>query len=216
MYVKDRMVTNLITADVNATVSEVLQMMKDNDLHRIPIMENGVLKGLITESVITSNTPNNASSLSIYEINYMLNNIKAFEIMIKNPITIHPDELLEEAALKMRKNNIGCLLVSDGDKLNGIITLNDIFDAFVDLLGYLQNGTRYVINIQEDKVGILNDISACFKDCDISISNLAVYKTSRGIEVVVIANGENSDKALDSLRNAGYNVTSVLELKNAK
>lgn len=212
MYVKDNMIPSPITIGPDQSVSDAVDLMSENKLHRIPVVDNsGKLVGLVTESVITSNTPNNASTLSVYELNYLLNKLKITDIMIKDVITIGKDALLEEAATVLRKNDIGCLpVVEEDDKLIGIITHNDIFTAFIDLLGYNHNGTRYVINIPEDKPGILESIAGILSNEGISISNLAVYNNSRGIEVVVITHGY--EDASDKLAAAGYKVSSVLKL----
>ena len=213
MYVKDNMVPDPIVISPNQSVSEAMDIMSENNLHRLPVVDgSGKLVGLVTESVITSNTPNNASSLSVYELNYLLNNLKIADIMIRDVITIDKEALLEEAATIMRKSNIGCLpVVDENNNIEGIITHNDIFTAFIDLLGYNKNGTRYVINITEDKTGIMESIAGIFKINDVSISNLAVYSSSRGLEVVVISNGYNDIS--DKLKDAGYNVTSVIRLQ---
>ena len=214
MYVKDKMTTNLVKINLNASVTEAIETMGEHKLHRIPVVdEKDKLCGLLTATTINKNTPNNSSSLSIYEINYMLNKIKVSDIMIKDVKTIDEDALLEEAAEKMRENNIGCLVVTEKNKVKGIITHNDIFDAFIDYLGYHQKGTRYVIQILEDKVGVLNDISRCFMEKQINISHLVVDHSERGIEVVVIANGKDSDKARDILKKNGYDVINTTALK---
>ena len=143
----------------------------------------------------------------------MLNNIKVSDIMIKDVVTISSGTMLEEAAQKMIDHNIGCLIVTNNDVVEGIITHNDIFDAFIEYLGYHQNGTRYTIAIPEDKVGVLNDISRCFKEKNISISHLVVDHSERGIEVVVIAVGNNSNTAKDILEQNGYKLNDICELK---
>lgn len=213
MYVKDNMIASPITIGPNSSVSEAVELMSENKLHRLPIVDgSGKLVGLVTESVITSNTPNNSSSLSVFELNYLLNKLKISDIMIRDVITIGKDALLEEAATVLRKNDIGCLpVVDENNKLIGIITHNDIFTAFIDLLGYNHNGMRYVISIPEDKPGILKDIATVLSKEDISISNLAVYNNTRGIEVVVITYGY--EDASDKLEEAGYKVSSVIKLK---
>lgn len=213
MYVKDKMTKSLKTIGINASVTEAIELMGENKLHRIPVIDaNNKLLGLLTASTINKNTPNNSSSLSIYEINYMLNKIKVSDIMLRDVVTINPEALLEEAAAKMRENNIGCLPVVENDKVIGIITHNDIFDAFIDYLGYHQKGTRYVIHVPEDKPGVLHKISKFFMDKEISISHLVVDHSDRGTEVVVIAGGDNSDQAKDILIENGYNVVNVTEL----
>ncbi len=213
MYVKDNMVSSPITLRPQQSVSEAVDIMSENDLHRLPVVdENGKLVGLVTESIITSNTPNNASSLSVFELNYLLNKLTISDIMIKDVVTIGKEALLEEAAVLMRKNDIGCLpVVTEENELIGIITHNDIFTAFIDLLGYNHNGLRYVISIPEDKPGILEDICRIFKESDISISNLAVYNNSRGIEVVMIVYGYKD--ITDKLTQAGYKVTGCMKLQ---
>ncbi|MBQ1347677.1 MAG: CBS domain-containing protein [Erysipelotrichaceae bacterium] len=212
MYVKDNMVSGPITIGPDQSVSEAIDLMSENGLHRLPVVDkNGKLAGLITEGVITSNTPNNATSLSVFELNYLLNKLTIKDIMIKDVITIGKDALLEEAATILRKNDIGCLPVVDEDNtLIGIITHNDIFTAFIDLLGYNHVGTRYVISVEEDRTGILEDICRVFKEQDVSIANMAVYNSSRGIEIVVIVHG--FDDITDKLEKAGYKVTSVMKL----
>lgn len=216
MYVKDKMSTNLITTTKGVSISEVIQLMGDNKKHRIPVVDdNNNLIGLLTDTTINSNTPNNSSSLSIFEINYMLNNIKVEDIMIKDVLTVNEDMLLEEAAQIMIDHTISCLPVVNGKKLVGIITHSDIFASFIDMLGFHQDGVRYVIHIPEDKVGVLNDISRCFKEKNISISHLVVDNSSRGIEVIVIATGKNANDALDILKENNYDVVNVTKLKNA-
>ena len=213
MYVKDNMVSSPITIGADASVSEAVDLMSENKLHRLPVVDGeNHLIGLITEGVITENTPNNASSLSVFEINYLLNKLTIRDIMISDVITISKDALLEEAATILRKYDIGCLpVVDEENKVIGIITHNDIFSAFIDLLGYNQNATRYVVNIQEDKVGIMEDIARVFKENDISISNIAVYSGIRGLEIVVIGDGYKD--ITDQLQAASYNVTSVMKLR---
>ena len=206
------MVSGPITIGPDQSVSEAIDLMSENGLHRLPVVDkNGKLAGLITEGVITSNTPNNSTSLSVFELNYLLNKLTIKDIMIKDVITIGKDALLEEAATILRKNDIGCLPVVDEDNtLIGIITHNDIFTAFIDLLGYNHVGTRYVISVEEDRTGILEDICRVFKEQDVSIANMAVYNSSRGIEIVVIVHG--FDDITGKLEKAGYKVTSVMKL----
>ena len=212
MYVKDNMIPSPITIRPDQSVSEAVDLMSENKLHRLPVVDDQEkLIGLVTESVISRNTPNSASSLSVYELNYLLNKLKISDIMIRDVITIGKDALLEEAATVLRKFDIGCLPVTEEDgRLIGIITHNDIFTAFIDLLGYNHSGMRYVISISEDRPGIMEDVARIFKEEEVSISNLAVYNNTRGIEVVVIAKGY--DDVTQKLKDAGYKVTSTMKL----
>jgi len=210
MYVKNKMTKNPVTIDKNVTISEALDMFVTNDFHRLPVVDNtNRLIGLITEGVIQANTPSHATSLSIHELNYILNKTNIDSIMIKNVITINPDALLEEAADKMRKHGINCLPVVDAShKLLGIITQKDIFGAFIELLGYYEEGTRLVVDVPEDKVGILAKISALLAKEDINITNLAVYRDET-VSVVIRVSDVRAEKIRALLEENGYQVTDV-------
>lgn len=216
MYVKDNMTRNPYTVGQEQSVSEALDIMSASKVHRLPVVDKkGKLIGIVTESLIASNTPNNSSSLSVFELNYLLNKLQIKDIMIKEPISCYPDTLLEEAATTLRKHDIGCLpVVNEENALVGLITHNDIFEAFINLMGYNQNGIRYVINVAEDKPGIMEGIAKVCMDNNVSISNLAVYHTDRGIEVVVITTGDND--ITDKLVQAGYNITNTTKLTGKK
>ena len=211
MYVKDYMTRNPYTITPNKTVSDAINVMSVSDVHRLPVVDQkGKLIGLLTQGRIQKNTPNNTSTLSVFELNYLLNKLSVNDIMknVEDVVTIGPDALLEEAATVMRKGDIGSLPVVDKDNnLIGIITHNDIFTAFINLLGYNNSGLRYVINVKEDKPGIMEEIARCFSENGISINNLAVYNNVRGIEVVVIA--ADKEDITKQLIEKGFNVTST-------
>ena len=217
MYVKDQMIQKPFCIVKETTISKALEVMETHHFHRLPVVDgNHRLIGLITEGMIADKTPGQATSLSIYELNYLLSKTSVEEIMTKDVVTIGPDALLEEAAVTMRTHDIGCLPVVDESKhVVGIITQNDIFTAFIDMLGYQRGGARYVIKIKEDKLGVLRDVADCFSDLGINITNLAVDNNSRGIEVVVIANGEGCETATDALIERGYEVTDFMILNNS-
>lgn len=210
MYIKDRMTKNPICIDENTSISKALDIMANKGFHRLPIVDNdNHLLGLVTEGLISENTAGSATALSIYEINYLISKMTVKDIMVKDIITINPDALLEEAAVIMRKNDIGCLVVVENEKVVGIITQNDIFTAFLDLLGYKHGGTRYVVNIQKDEPGELAKIANHIAKMNANISNLAVYHNSRGIEVVIIVDNDHLKEGLEEL---GYNVTNVINI----
>ena len=134
MYIKDQMTRNPYCISPKTTISKALEIMSVNSFHRLPVVDSDYnLLGLITAGMISDKTPSKATSLSIYELNYLLSRTSVEEIMEKDVKTINPDALLEEAASKMRLYDISCLPVVENDKVVGIITHNDIFKAFIDL-----------------------------------------------------------------------------------
>ncbi len=207
MYVKDHMTKNPYCITSDTSISSSLDIMDKHNFHRLPVVdETGKLIGLVTEGLISESSGSNRTSLSIYELNYLLSKTKVKDIMIKEVITISPEVLVEEAAEKMRKYHINVLpVVDETNKVVGMITESDIFSAFMDLLGYPVKGSRFSIHISEDAYGILGKIGDIFAENNISLLRLAVYHSERGIEVVVITE-EKCPQMKDVLTSAGWEV----------
>lgn len=81
--VKDYMTKNVICAEPDATISQIIDLMKEKGIHRVPVVEKGQLVGLITEGMISNSGTTNATSLSIYELNYLLSKTTVSTVMVK-------------------------------------------------------------------------------------------------------------------------------------
>ena len=209
MYVKNYMTAEVITISEETKILEALDLMKDHQIHRLPVTKDGQIKGLVTEGIIQENSPSTATSLSIHEMNYLLTKTAVGDIMLKNVITIAPDALLEEAADTMRKNQVSVLPVIGTDhKLVGIITEKDIFAAFLDLLGYYNQGTRVVVDIEDDHTGILEKLTRLFTEEQMNIDQIAVYRQAGLTQVVIQVASVEVAKIKQKLMDNGYTVSS--------
>ncbi|MFS7002148.1 CBS and ACT domain-containing protein [Carnobacterium maltaromaticum] len=209
MYVKNYMTAEVITISEETKILEALDLMKDHQIHRLPVTKDGQIKGLVTEGIIQENSPSTATSLSIHEMNYLLTKTAVGDIMLKNVITIAPDALLEEAADTMRKNQVSVLPVIGTDhKLVGIITEKDIFAAFLDLLGYYNQGTRVVVDIKDDHTGILEKLTHLFTEEQMNIDQIAVYRQAGLTQVVIQVASVGVAKIKQKLMDNGYTVSS--------
>ena len=215
MYVKDHMTLDPITIDPDVTLLKALEIMGKNHFHRLPVVKDGRLVGLITEGLVNENSGKENTSLAIYELNYLLSRTYAKDIMITDVRTVSPDAWIEDAAEIMLQNEINVLPVVDGDKkVVGIITEKDLFKAFLKLTGYRKQGTRFVIKV-EDKPGEFAKICKLFADNDANLENIGVYHSKvRGVETVVRATGEVSvEKMTEVLKDAGFEVVNVWQTK---
>lgn len=206
MSVRDFMSTNLIVVTPTTKIFDAVDLMKKNDIHRLPVVENEKLVGLITEGTIQSAMPSQATSLSVYEVNYLLNKTIVADIMVKDVQTISPDALLEDGIAQMRRNSVGVLPVIEGEKLIGIITNNDIFDAFLKITGYNDGGTRIQLKITRDQQGVLADLARLLADNDYSILTIVVNR--KATETIVEMQIETQEVAdvQKVLTTAGYQV----------
>ncbi|HOJ09327.1 MAG TPA: CBS and ACT domain-containing protein [Clostridiales bacterium] len=209
MNVKSRMTSNPYTISPEATIAEALELMRSNNVRRLPVVRNGKLVGIVTEREIQEVSPSKATTLSIFELNYLLSKTKVSAVMTKEVITISPDALLEEAAVLMRDNRVGALPVIQDGKVVGIITETNIFDAFIDLLGFRESGTRICVEV-EDSPGILADVARVIKGFGANITHLVVYRSNTGkSDIIIRVNTTNTDEMIQSLEKQGYKVTSV-------
>lgn len=210
MSVSDFMTTDIVTVSPETPIFDAVDLMKKHDIHRLPVLENNRLVGLITEGIIQEAMPSKATSLSVYEVNYLLNKTVVKDVMIKNVETIAPDALLEDAIATMRKNNIGVLPVIENDELKGIITNNDIFDAFLKITGYNGGGTRVTIQVPEDRKGILANIAQLLADNNLSIATIVVNRMDAATIIEIQVESQDVTTIEQVLVAAGYVVLNVV------
>lgn len=210
MDVKSRMTKNPICIEVDAKISDVVDLMSEHHLHRIPVVSGKKLVGLVTEGQIARKGPSKATSLSIYELNYLLSKTSVDAIMIKDVITIHEDRFLEDAALLMQKHDIGCLpVVNDDNEVVGILTQNDVFAAFLDILGYRERGSRICIEV-DDKIGAIGELSDVFVKHEVNITHVGVYrKEGNKADLIFRVDTFQTEKLEQDLNDHGYRVLSV-------
>ena len=148
MLVGERMSHPVITVSPNSPMQEAHKLMRDEKIRRLPVVnDRGKLVGIVSESDLLHASPSDASSLSVWEMNYLLSKIAVKDIMTRDVITVRTDTPLEDAARNMVDNKIGGLPVVRDDEVIGIITETDLFKVFLELLGARESGTRLTVLI---------------------------------------------------------------------
>jgi acetoin utilization protein AcuB len=142
MLVQDRMTLNPITIAPDASVHDAFRVMNDNGIRYLPVLDKrNKLLGLVTQTDLLRASPSAATTLTVFEANYLLAHLKVEEVMSRPVISVPEDAPLEEAAQLMVDKEISCLPVVRAEgrrpagRLVGIITESDIFRAFVEILG---------------------------------------------------------------------------------
>ncbi|MCI9468214.1 MAG: CBS domain-containing protein [Oscillospiraceae bacterium] len=200
MFVKARMTPNPVTVTPDVSVSEAFSIMKERQFRRIPVVQGGKLIGIVTEKELQQVSPSKATSLSVFELNYLLEKTTIKDAMSKDPITVQDDDLIEKAALLMRTNKVGALPVMHGDKLVGIITESDIFDAFIDTMGFRNPGVRLDLCLR-DPGGDIPAVTQVISQAGGKISHLTMYGDG---ELVVRISEERSEAVIKALTDVGF------------
>jgi CBS domain-containing protein len=138
--VKDWMTPHVKVVDTNVPMTDAYNMMKQYGIRRLPVVHAGKLVGIVTLGDLREARPSPATSLSIYELNYLLAKLTVGQVMTHHPYTVTPNTPVQHAARIMLERKVGGLpVVEDGDRVVGIITESDIFRMLVDQWDYFTN-----------------------------------------------------------------------------
>jgi len=129
--VRDLMTISCVTAPPTTPVVEAHQLMLQKRIRHLLVTEGPTLVGIVTDRDIRLNLPSPATSLSVWEINYLLARMTVGFVMSKSVVTIESGREASEAAQLLLDHKIGALPVVDRGHLVGIITETDLLRAFV-------------------------------------------------------------------------------------
>ncbi|MGC9323599.1 MAG: CBS domain-containing protein [Desulfomonilia bacterium] len=164
MKVESWMVSDVITIGKDSGIRDALLIMKKYSVRHLPVVENGLFAGLVT-----------LGDLKQVILASMLETLKVSDVMIQEPFTITRDTSLEKAAQIIYEKRIGCLPVVEKGKLVGILTVNDIMKAFIDIMGVLKAGSRVDV--------ILKNVHGSFDEVVTIIEKYGGYIISAGMSI---------------------------------
>lgn len=213
MYIKDRMTKDPYTIQVNASISALMALMREKGLKKIPVLDGERVVGIVTDRDVERVSPSKATTLSVFEINYLLSKSTVRDAMTKDVLTVLPDAHIEDAAVLMRDERISALLVVDENKkLVGIVTESDLFDALIDMLGARFKGTRLLIRIA-NRPGMLSKLGAVISESGTNISHLAmvVADDDSDAEMLLRTDSKDVSQLEQAIKNAGFEILNIAE-----
>jgi acetoin utilization protein AcuB len=161
MLVKDWMTRDPLVVSPRTSVEEAIRMMRQHRVRHLPVVTEGnTLVGIVTQTDVLQASPSPATSLSVWEINFLLAKMQVRDAMTAKVVVVSEDCPLEEAALVMAERKIGCLPVVQSTRLVGIITETDLFNIFTEQLGARSTGLRLMLLIRDVK-GELARLAGC-------------------------------------------------------
>ena len=149
MLIRNWMTTDVIAVTPETSLLKLSKIMRDNNIRRVPVVdEKGCLAGIISDRDVRDASPSKATTLDMYEMHYLLAELKAKDIMTPRPLTVKPTDTVEKAAMLMLDNKIGGLpVVDENARLTGIISDQDVFKALVTITGVREGGIQIGIEI---------------------------------------------------------------------
>lgn len=163
MKIRDMMTRNPITVQPETLVLDARKIMKEKNIRRLPVVEKGKLVGIVTKYDLLEASPSSATSLSVYELNYLLAKLQVREIMTRDPVTVTPETPFEEALQIGKEKKIGSFPVVEKGKLVGITTESDILRYLIQALGIGKEGSRITIVASEGNLEEMNRMLSIIK-----------------------------------------------------
>ena len=215
MLVKDRMSTPPVTIIPEIPFQDALKLMREKGYRRLPVVSrSGELVGIVSERDLLYATPSPASSLSVWELNYLLSQLQVREIMTKHVITTTPETPIEDAAEVMATRKIGGLpVVDESNYVVGVITETDIFKALVEMLAMHQSGVRLTLDVPE-RMGVLGELGTAIAELGGNIMGVGVYdsKIPNHRRLLVKVQGVTKGQLVDLLDKLGDHVIEAREV----
>jgi len=208
MRVSEFMTTNVITVSSKTSITEARRYMVTHGVRRLPVVDKGSLVGIVTERRIAEASPSSATTLSIWEINYLLGKMTVGEIMNKMVTTIRPDTTAESAIALAQELKIGALCVVDEGYLVGIVTTNDfVYRILNPVLGIGKPGVRlHIYNCGE--ACQIEEVLRLIDKNNLKIETLHIDESCERDtrDLIVQVNVTNPGKLIADLTGLGYKV----------
>jgi acetoin utilization protein AcuB len=208
MLVRDWMTADPESVTAATPVMEAMQRLREGGYRRLPVVRDGKLVGIVTDRDLKEATPSKATTLSVYELNYLLSKLTVKEVMTAPVMTIGPDDAIEEAALAMETHRVSGLPVVDHGKVVGILTITDLLRAFVRFLGLREGGTRVTIDLPDEPGVLARAAEAAPPSNVVAVVTAGVIEGQRRRLVLRVA-GEGAEAFPERLAAHGIEVRDV-------
>lgn len=178
MFVSRSMTRKIITIDENTDILEAKKKMAEHRIRHLPVVaKDNRLCGIVTDRDIRSAMPSSVLDDPDRDMDQArLAKIKVTEIMTKNPITLSPQDTLQDALLMIQERKVGAFTVVDEQGiLKGILSTRDLMRAFINVLGIGEPGTLLCILVEE-KIGQMKKIVDAVTEENISFGSILVAR----------------------------------------
>jgi acetoin utilization protein AcuB len=223
MIVRNWMQANPITIPSDTLVSEAKRLLTDNNLHVLPVVDNGRLRGLVTRANMLRMGHFVMRTQSTDEFNFFVNRLKVRDVMVRNPATVRSDDTMEHCLLKGQNLGMAQFPVMDGEEVVGIISANEIFQLAAHCLGGWEHRSGVTLAPLKLGPGVLGRIADVAEAAGAVLQ--AIYPVGRRVKpdddgftertVILRFHTGEIDKVVAALAAAGFPVVESTEVREA-
>jgi acetoin utilization protein AcuB len=208
MLIRHIMSSPVVTITTDTPVLEAAKLMKEKNIERLPVVDRGKLKGVVTKDRVLRASPSMATSLSLHELHYLVAKLTVKEIMERDVVTVSPDTTVETAVNLAQTKRVGCTPVVDAGRVVGIVTTNDLFYLVLNpLLGIGEKGARVIVHHADTPEKMAKALE-CVAESGHQVLNAAYLPSRRGDEkdFLVHIEDDNPTTLLMCMRGKGIEV----------
>jgi len=209
MNVRDIMTTNVVTIPSSTSLADAKRIMEAHRFSRLPVVDKGKLVGIVTEHRLESVSPSKATSLTVWELTYLLEKTPVKKIMERDVVTVSPDMSAEESLAVAQGHKVGALVVVEDGRVVGIATTNDFFYKIVNpILGLGEPGSRIGVTGGGNGKALEEIISTVNKlGLEITTVHIEQLPEAKARDVCVHVSSEDVKKLVSALKAKGYKVS---------
>lgn len=208
MLVRDIMTSNLITVSSDTLMVEAGKTMEFHRIERLPVVDRGKLAGIVTKDILDRAAPSEATSLSRFELRYLLGKMQVKEIMRTDVVTISPDTSVECAIATAQGSRVGSLPVVEKDRVVGIVTTNDFFYKILNpLMGIGESGSRIIVYGAGETEQMLK-VTQCLSKDGVRVKAMCTVAPPEAEknDLLVHLDKEDASQVVAELKNLGFSV----------
>lgn len=211
MRIKNWMTPDPITVHPDTPLRQAQKLMAEKQIRRLPVVDKkGRLVGLLTSRHVIEAMPSAATSLSVHELHALWDRLTVGEVMQKDPLTVGPEDRVQDVIQLGRERGVGAFPVMEGGKLVGIATETEIINALVQLIGTREGtSTIELANVELGKAyGATGRIASTIEKRGVPVEAIftAPHRNSVGNQVFIRVRSIHPENLTGDLENAGFKV----------
>ena len=209
MYVGGIMQTDLVTVAPDTSLIKAKKILEEKKIaHLLVVDKKDKLLGVVSDRDLKRSWASDATSLSVHELNYLLDKLTVETIMVKTFVSVSPATTIERAANIMQQNRVHALPIIQAGELVGIVTTTDVLGVLLQAIGIDRESSRFRVLVK-DRIGVMAEVANLLKDAGINIRSLVTWpeKNYPGIyQLVMRVGAKDGKRAVQVLTKGGFKV----------
>lgn len=222
MIVRNWMQAHPIVVNGDTLLSEAKRLLTENNLHGLPVVDNGRLRGLITRANCLRAAHFALRSQNPDELNFFSTRLKVKDLMVRNPATIDANDTMEHCLQLGQEMGVAQLPVMDDGQVVGIISANEIFSLAAHFLGAWEKRSGVTLEPMELKPGVIGQIADICEAAGAQVQ--AIYPLGKPEDinpqehhmkrVIIRFHCENTKGVVSALEQAGFRVIESVQARH--